>query len=408
MDSGAAPGVEATPPNPDIVDEPPGLDVGFERIPFENVLWVKQAFNQTEPIHYAPLAHPRVFIPQDKLMELSFFVVPEEVHFQIEDIKAVNDFKVGANSQTPIYIQNIKADVWQNKGDMSDPAQFYPFPNFDDFEDWLQLQKVSEKGEYGTLPECKLYQNDYVQQTKDKWSTMDIEVSCRDVRWQTINIKPEVVNIQQSWKNQVGFMMMPFHFFKDIGTEVRVPCISTSLQKYSATDDPSDLGRSVDESGRYTSTKGQSASSYTEGELGKLFFAQIGSDAHCCQVLGVCFERVDYFSGWTSIFKGHWDDFQMQHFKEHTEFGQRNFCELGVYDYNVGPSKSSTTTIINKNGIRGRRVPYDREPLMYNPEFCKDNFVQKTYLRTPSTKQKLIQMYTDPDYVPFGKEDSGY
>ena len=112
MDSGAAPGVEATPPNPDIVDEPPGLDVGFERIPFENVLWVKQAFNQTEPIHYAPLAHPRVFIPQDKLMELSFFVVPEEVHFQIEDIKAVNDFKVGANSQTPIYIQNIKADVW--------------------------------------------------------------------------------------------------------------------------------------------------------------------------------------------------------------------------------------------------------------------------------------------------------
>ena len=37
MDSGAAPGVEGTPPNPDI-DEPPGLDIGFERIPFENVL----------------------------------------------------------------------------------------------------------------------------------------------------------------------------------------------------------------------------------------------------------------------------------------------------------------------------------------------------------------------------------
>ena len=68
MDSGAAPGVEGTPPNPDIIDEPPGLDIGFERIPFENVLWIKQEFNKEEPIHYAPLAHPRVFIPQDKLI----------------------------------------------------------------------------------------------------------------------------------------------------------------------------------------------------------------------------------------------------------------------------------------------------------------------------------------------------
>ena len=32
----------------------------------------------------------------------------------------------------------------------------------------------------------------------------------------------------------------------------------------------------------------------------------------------------------------------------------------------------------------------------------------KKHLRTPSTKQKLMQMYTDSDYVPFGKEDAGY
>lgn len=50
MEPGAAPGVEGTPPNPDIVDEPPGLDVGFEIIPFENVLWIKQEFNKDEPI----------------------------------------------------------------------------------------------------------------------------------------------------------------------------------------------------------------------------------------------------------------------------------------------------------------------------------------------------------------------
>ena len=46
-------------------------------------------------------------------MELSkyYFVIPEEVHFSIEDTEAVNDFKVSANSKTPIYIQDIKVDV---------------------------------------------------------------------------------------------------------------------------------------------------------------------------------------------------------------------------------------------------------------------------------------------------------
>ena len=410
MDSGAAPGVEGTPPHPDIIDEPRGLDIGFEHIPFENVLWIKQAFNKEEPIHYAPLAHSRVFIPQDKLMELSkyYFVVPEEVHFSIEDIEAVSDFKVSAQSQTPIYIQDIKVDVWQNKGDLSSPCQFYPFPDADDFETWLNLHKTSELGEYGELPECKLAQNNYVQQTGTKWSTKKIYVSRRDVRWQTINIKPEVVNISQSWTNQVSFMMMPFHFFKDIGTEVRVPCVLSLLKEH--TDDPddlSDLGRSIDESGIKDSTKGQSASSFQEGVLGTSFFTQLGKSTHCCRALGIAFERVDYFSGWTSIFAGHWDDFQDEHFKDHTQFSQRNFCELGVYSYNEGTSASSSTTKIHKNGISGRGCPYPRLPLMYNPEFCKEDFVQKTYLRTPYTKQKLIQMYNDSSYVPFGKEDSG-
>ena len=175
MDFGAAPGVEGTPPNPDIIDEPPGLDIGFERIPFENVLWIKQEFNKEEPIHYTPLAHPRVFIPQDKLMELSkyYFIVPEEVHFSIEDIEVVNDFKVSAQSQTPIYIQDIKVDVWQNKGDLSSPCQFYPFPDANDFEQWLALH-TSELGEYRELPECKMAQNNYVQETGTKWSTKKI------------------------------------------------------------------------------------------------------------------------------------------------------------------------------------------------------------------------------------------
>lgn len=262
MDSSAAPGIEQQPPNPDIVDAPPGFEVGFKRIPFENVLWIKQEFNKDEPVHYAPLAHPRVFIPQNKFMELSkyFFVVPEEVHFQIEDIEAVNDFKVGQNSQTPIYIQDIKVDVLQTAGDLSHPAQFYPFPEFEHFEQWLSLHKLSEKGEYGNLAECKLVQNNYVQKTATKWSTMNIGLPRRDVRWQTMNIKPEVVNVQQSWKNQVSFMMMAFHFFKDISTEVRVPVVKASLLKTTPnSDDPSNRGRALDEDQFKTSTKGSLA-----------------------------------------------------------------------------------------------------------------------------------------------------
>ena len=81
---------------------------------------------------------------------------------------------------------------------------------------------------------------------------------------------------------------------------------------------------------------------------------------------------------------------------------------MGIYDYNGSSSKSSSTTIINKNGIRGHECPYDPSGLMYNLEFCKGGFVQKTYLRTPSMKQKLIQMYIDSTYVPFGREDAGY
>lgn len=40
MNSGAAPGIEQQEPNPGIVDAHPGYEHGFERIHFENVLWV--------------------------------------------------------------------------------------------------------------------------------------------------------------------------------------------------------------------------------------------------------------------------------------------------------------------------------------------------------------------------------
>ena len=149
-------------------------------------------------------------------MELSkyYFVILEEVHFSIEDTEAINDFKVSANSQTPIYIQDIKVNVWQNKGDLSSWCQFYPFPDFDHFEKGLALHKTSELGEYGELPECKLAQSNYVQETSTKWSIKQIYVSRRDTRWQTINIKPEVVNIFGKLKKSSGIHDDAVSFFQ--------------------------------------------------------------------------------------------------------------------------------------------------------------------------------------------------
>ena len=71
-----------------------------------------------EPIFHTPLAHPRVFIPQEKMLELCkyLFVVPEDVEFIIENVFGVNDFKLDHNPKTPIYIQDIKLDVYEGKG----------------------------------------------------------------------------------------------------------------------------------------------------------------------------------------------------------------------------------------------------------------------------------------------------
>ena len=179
MNTGAAPETEPTPPNPDIVDAPPGYEQGFDRIPFENVLWIKHEYNKEEPIFYVPLAHPRVFIPQDKMLELAkyLFITPEEVEFPIEDIQGANDFKVSASSQTAIYIQDIKVDVLDSTGDMTHPTQFLPFPDVSDLDKSMALVNSTENGEYGELPTCELVQNSYVQKIGTSWEELEIGVS---------------------------------------------------------------------------------------------------------------------------------------------------------------------------------------------------------------------------------------
>ena len=104
---------------------------------------------------------------------------------------------------------------------------------------------------------------------------------------------------------------MTFHFFKDIGTEVRVPCVSSSIKEHTDNpDDSSDLGRAIDQSGIVNSTKDQSASSFAEGTLGTSFFTQLAANKNCCRALGVAFEQV-YLTDFGTIFK--WNILEITH-----------------------------------------------------------------------------------------------
>lgn len=131
---GASPAVEEMPPNPDVVVETPGYYQGFERQPFKNVLYIKHEFNADDPTFYAAIPHPCAFIPQDNMLQLCkyLFVVPKEVKFITEDVFGMNDFKLDNNSKTLIYIQDIKLDVYEGKGDLTSACQFYPFPKVED------------------------------------------------------------------------------------------------------------------------------------------------------------------------------------------------------------------------------------------------------------------------------------
>ena len=130
-----------------MVDAPTGYDQGFGKVPFENVLYIKHNFNQNEPVFYASIAHPKTFIPQGKFLELCKykFLVPEEVEFIIEDVFGVNDFKLDNNSNTPIYIQDIKIDVLESKGDLTNVCQFIHFQELIIMTIGWKLLKIQKK-----------------------------------------------------------------------------------------------------------------------------------------------------------------------------------------------------------------------------------------------------------------------
>ena len=134
----------------------PGFDQGFKKIQSENVLYIKHKYNKDEPIFYAPIAYPRCFIPQDKMMELCkyLYVVLEHVEFINEDVFGVNDLKLDNNSLIPVYIQDIKINIYEGKGDLTHVCQFHPYPWVDHHNKWMEIIKESENGVYSDLPSC--------------------------------------------------------------------------------------------------------------------------------------------------------------------------------------------------------------------------------------------------------------
>lgn len=180
--------------------------------------------------------------------------------------------------------------------------------------------------------------------------------------------------------------------------------METLLKQYKDPADTSSFDR-VLEAGKFkASDKGQAVKAYESGTFPKSFFQQLNDNKNNCIATGCNIERIDYYSGWTSIYRGHWDGYQLEHFKGHPQFSSYSCVQLARYNSVYGKQASD---MVHKNGLVGRGIPYPRPPSMYTPEFCRDDSVQHRSLCTPYVKKKLIQMYNTDSYIPYGKKDSG-
>ena len=230
------------------------------------------------------------------------------------------------------------------------------------------------------MPKFEFVQNKYVQKCDNSYATKTIGLSQRDVRWKTINIKPEIPNITQTWKNKIGFMVQPYHFYKDIVCKIQVPMLETMIKEYDDLQDKIYGGKIMVASKFKTSDKGQSVQSYDAATTNPptSLYSQLNQNKNRGICIGLNLEWIDCYSGWTSIYRGHWDDFQQEYMTNHTAYSSYSMCQLGKYGNVRG--KQATAKVM-KNGIVGRGCPYRREPAMYTPQFMRDYSVQKYFLK---------------------------
>ena len=254
----------------------------------------------------------------------------------------------------------------------------------------MEIIENSEKGIFSDLPQCKLKQNRYVQKVNTSWLVTYVPMSRRMFeffRWKTLNVKKEVPNVMPTWKNQGRFMMEPYHFFLDCRQTHKIPIIWTKVKKPTT-------GNIIFEPKNLIIDKSQGISNYpADTSPDKSIYSQ-GKTKSCVLANAVILERIDYFSGLTSIFQGAWDAYAEEMILDHTQ-----------YDFNC-PLLAIPAMETEKDDINSvarpcympRSAPYPHKRTCYNPTFTTRDNLQKKYLRNDYLKRKLIEMYTSSNY----------
>ena len=82
------------------------------------------------------------------------YVVLEHVEVINEDVFGVNNLKLDNNSPIPVYIQDIKINIYEGKGDLTHVCQCHPYPSVDHHNKWMEIIKEFENGVSSDLPSC--------------------------------------------------------------------------------------------------------------------------------------------------------------------------------------------------------------------------------------------------------------
>ena len=218
------------------------------------------------------------------------------------------------------------------------------------------------KGYLLRLASVQFKQNRYVQKCGNKWLASEISISCRDVHWKTLNIKKEVPNVVQTWKNQVGFMMELWHFYQDAKQVQEIPVNFCKVKKTPSVNIiESDKVLLIDKDQgieNYPTATSSKDSIFTQGK-------------NCGFANAVTLARMDYYSGWTSIFKGPWDAFNKEMLPDLTDYTAFNCCQLAVPDF---VTFQEGNDFLKKPLYSVRCAPYPHREGIFNPGYMSSDF----------------------------------
>ena len=114
-----------------------------------------------------------------------------------------------------------------------------------------------------------------------------------------------------------------------------------------------------------------------------------GTNYNCCKAYGDVFQRVDYYSGHTTIFGGNWDEYIREHVVGNTDFTKYTCCLL------ASPSIIYKDVTHHQMAYTFRGAPYPCRSTMYDPAFTAEASLRKKYLRNDAVKKNLMEMYNE-------------